>query len=317
MTSYKQILVGAFLVLSLALISVPSNASKLVYNLKPQLIADGVYLLEGSTDHFNRKNGGNIVNTGFLVGSDGVVVIDTGPSLRYGSEMRAAIKAVTPKPIKSIIITHDHPDHYLGNQAFKDIPIMALPETIAVIKRDGDEVAEGMYRMVGDWMRGTEVVVPNQKAKNGEIVIGGRAISLIALDGHTSGDLVVFDKKSGVIFAGDLAFHKRTPTFPSATLNKWVKSLIKLKNIPFKIMVPGHGPVVTDSRAIDSTIDYIKWIDATLRAGVDSGADMNEMMATDIPAPYNQWGVSRDEFIRSITYLFPKMEAELLPRIDN
>jgi len=317
MVQPKRFTLGIFMALCVAFLSNSALAAKLIYNLKPQQIAPNVYVFEGSTDHFNLKNGGNIVNTGFIIGTDGVIVIDTGPSLRYGTEMRAAIKATTDKPIKSVIITHDHPDHYLGNQAFKDIPILALPETIAIIKRDGDEVAEGMYRMVGDWMRGTEVIAPTKATKAGQITLAGRTLTLMALKGHTDGDLVVFDQQSGVVFAGDLTFQNRTPTFPSATIPNWLKSLASLKEVAFKQMVPGHGPVVKDNQAIEATSSYIKWVDATLRSGVDDGADMNEMMAADIPSPYDQWSVSRDEFMRTITYLFPKMEADLLPRIDQ
>ena len=47
------------------------------YALQPRQIAEGTWLLEGSTDNFTKANGGNIVNTGFIVTDSGVVVIDT------------------------------------------------------------------------------------------------------------------------------------------------------------------------------------------------------------------------------------------------
>lgn len=59
-------------------------AQALDYHLQPRQIAEGVWLLEGSTDNFAAENGGNIVNVGFIETADGVVVIDTGPSRRYG-----------------------------------------------------------------------------------------------------------------------------------------------------------------------------------------------------------------------------------------
>jgi hypothetical protein len=61
------------------------------YALKPRQIAEGTWLLEGSTDNFAKSNGGNIVNTAFIVTEKGVVVIDTGPSKRYGEALRKAI----------------------------------------------------------------------------------------------------------------------------------------------------------------------------------------------------------------------------------
>jgi Zn-dependent hydrolases, including glyoxylases len=92
------------------------------YALKPRQIAEGTWLLEGSTDNFAKSNGGNIVNTAFIVTEKGVVVIDTGPSKRYGEALRNAIAATTDKPVIQVLLTHHHPDHVLGNQAFTDVP---------------------------------------------------------------------------------------------------------------------------------------------------------------------------------------------------
>ncbi|MHB8822147.1 MAG: quinoprotein relay system zinc metallohydrolase 1, partial [Pseudomonadaceae bacterium] len=60
-------------------LALPAQA-ELRYDLQPQQIAENVWLLEGSTDNFEQRNGGNIVNTGFIVTEAGVVVIDSGPS---------------------------------------------------------------------------------------------------------------------------------------------------------------------------------------------------------------------------------------------
>ena len=71
------------------------SRAELDYHLQPRQIAEGTWLLEGSTDNFAAGNGGNVVNTAFIVTDDGVVVIDSGPSRRYGEAMRQAIARVT------------------------------------------------------------------------------------------------------------------------------------------------------------------------------------------------------------------------------
>jgi len=108
------------------------------YRLAPQRVADGVYVLIGSTADFSPANGGNIVNTGFIVGSEGVIVIDSGPSLRYGEQLRRAIAAVTPLPVVLVINTHHHPDHVLGNQAFPPATLAALPGTRSALETEGE-----------------------------------------------------------------------------------------------------------------------------------------------------------------------------------
>ena len=117
-------------------------------------------MIEGSTQDFSFANGGNIVNTAFVVTADGVLVIDTGPSRLYGEQMRAAIAAITDKPIVTVLNTHHHPDHFLGNQAFARERIRALPQTTALIKEEGGAFNENMYRLAGDAMAGTEVTPP-------------------------------------------------------------------------------------------------------------------------------------------------------------
>ena len=86
-------------------------AADMDYGLAPEKIADGTWVLTGRREDFSFTNGGNIVNTGFLVGTEGVIVIDTGSSRRYGEQMLAAIRRLTPLPVGLTLNTHPHPHH--------------------------------------------------------------------------------------------------------------------------------------------------------------------------------------------------------------
>lgn len=288
------------------------------YALQPRQIADGVWLLEGSTDNFSQANGGNIVNTGFIVSAEGVLVIDTGPSKRYGEAMRQAIARVTDKPVLKVILTHHHPDHVLGNQAFSDVPIAALPATTALLAEQGEAMAENMYRLVGDWMRGTEVVLPTEALKAGPLQIGGRTLQLLALRGHTGADLAILDAKTGVLFAGDLVFYQRALTTPGTPgLEAWLADLDQLQQLPWKQIVPGHGPLASDTSPFAQMRDYLGWLDGLMRKGAEQGAEMNELIRAPIPERFARVSLSRYELIRSVSHLYPRYERASMQRVDR
>jgi len=306
------------ILLAVALCLGVSAHAELRYRLEPRQIAEGTWLFEGSTENFEKSNGANIVNTAFIVTAEGVVVIDTGPSRRYGEEMREAIARVTDKPVVKVLLTHHHPDHVLGNQAFADVPIAALEGTTELLREQGDAMAENMYRMVGDWMRGTEVVLPSETLTPGELQVGDHRLQLLALRGHTGADLAVFDETTGVLLAGDIVFYQRALTTPNSPgLDVWLADLDTLQALPWKLLVPGHGPVSDNAQPFEQMRDYLGWLDELMRTSAEQGAEMGEVTQASIPPRFAGISLTRYELIRSATHLYPKYEAQALSRVDQ
>ena len=292
--------------------------ANLDYRLAPRQIAEGTWLLEGSTDNFAKANGGNVVNTVFIVTDEGVVVIDSGPSRRYGEALRQAIATVTDKPVMEVLLTHHHPDHVLGNQAFTDVPIGALAGTAALLREQGDAMAENMYRLVGDWMRGTEVVLPTRVVEPGVREVGGHRLRLLGLRGHTGADLAILDETTGVLFAGDLLFYQRALTTPNSPgLDVWLHDLDTLQALPWKQLVAGHGPLASDALPFVQMRDYLTWLDNLLRDGAARGDDMAEMIRSPIPERFAGLSLTRYELIRSVSHLYPRYERQQLRRVDS
>lgn len=288
------------------------------YVLTPKKIATNTYLLEGSTDNFSKENGGNIVNVAFIVTNAGVVVIDTGPSLAYGKALRAAIANVTDQPIVQVFLTHHHSDHALGNQAFADVPIASLADTQKLLEEQGDHMAENMYRIVGDWMRGTEVVLPTQTVEAGTVTIGEHSLQLLALSGHTGADLAILDERTGVLFAGDLVFYQRALATPNTlSLSAWLADINTLQALPWKMVVPGHGPLAVDDKPFVQMQDYLTWLDTTLREAAQQGMDMNQVLRLPIPERFADISLTRYELVRTVSHLYPHYESEQWQRIDQ
>jgi len=288
-------------------------AAPLQYNLKPQQIAEDTWLLQGKTEDFSRKNGGNIVNTAFIITSEGVVVFDTGPSFRYGRAMREAIASVTDKPVIHVLNSHHHPDHFLGNQAFTDATIWALPDTGKQLALHGNAFTDNMYRLVGDWMRDTEMHLPDQPITTQMLeqgwVVGDHRFQFFQFSGHSGADLVMLDSKTGVLFASDMLFYRRMLTTPhSPGLDIWLKELEQLAAIEYSVLVPGHGPITKDDKPIAEMKDYLSWLDKRLRQSAEQGLEMVEVMNLPLEKRFTEIDVAKAEYRRSVVHLYPAYE---------
>ncbi|ASJ74243.1 quinoprotein relay system zinc metallohydrolase 1 [Granulosicoccus antarcticus] len=294
-----------------------AGARLLDFDLVAVEVASKTWAVLGRTEYFSQDNGGNIVNTSFIEVPDGVVVIDTGPSKRYGDALRELIGRTVPgKPILRVYNTHHHPDHFLGNQSFEASVIAAPQKVIENISLEGDGFTDNMYRLLGDWMRGTYSVAPTVVMNTDNEDVGGRQFSLFYLEGHTNSDFVIRDDETGVVFAGDLAFLYRAPTTPHADIPSWKASLEVLSGMDKSLLVPGHGPSDAKDESLVQTADYIDWLYGSISDSVGKGLTMNEAMVLPIPARFEGLGVIRTEYERSVVHLYPALEDVLYPVVE-
>ncbi|MQK16753.1 hypothetical protein, partial [Escherichia coli] len=88
-----------------------------------------------------------------------------------------------------------------------------------------------------------------------------------------------------------------TPNSPG--LDVWLADLETLQGLPWKLLVPGHGPLATDPAPFAQMRDYLGWLDGLLRAAASRGEDMNEVIRAPIPERFAGISLSRYELIRS------------------
>lgn len=304
----------ALLLASAASTAPAVDEATLDYRLAARALAPGVYVVEGANADFARANGCNIINTGFIIGPQGVLVVNTGPSRRYGEQLRALIARTTRQPVKAVLHLNLHPDYFLGNQAFADVPRLATPATRAGMQAEAKAYEDNLYRLCGDWMKGTEAVLPDRDVTAGALELIGRPLELREYEGHTGSDLVLLDPDAGVVFAGGLVFAERVPTTPHATLAPWLQSLDALATLHFKQMVPSHGPVQADARGIAQTRRYLQWLDASFTAAAQRGLEPVELMAQPAPDEFRAWAAFATEYPRNVVHLYPRYEGATLQR---
>lgn len=296
------------------------DAARLDYDLRPREIAPGVWVIEGEVADFSRANGCNIINTGFIVTDAGVVVVNTGPSRLYGEQQRRAIARVTDRPVAQVIQLNLHPDYFLGNQAWADRPTRALAGSIAGMRAEGGAYADNLYRLCGDWMRGTEST-PSREAIDPALLsrpwtLGGRRLVLRRLEGHTGDDLVLIDAATGVLFAGGLVFAQRVPTTPHADVPRWIASLDALERGhaagEFRVVVPSHGPVHEGVAGIRQTRDWLHWLNARMEDSAEQGLDLAELLRQPVPDRFAGWAAQPAEWHRTLAQWYPRYEARAL-----
>ncbi|CAD5374775.1 Beta-lactamase domain-containing protein [Rubrivivax sp. A210] len=293
-----------------------ADQASLDYRLSARALAPGVWVVEGDNADFSPANGCNIINTAFIATGAGVLVINTGPSRRYGEQLRALIARTAAEPVAQVLHLNLHPDYFLGNQAFADVPRLATKLTRDGIAREAAAYESNLYRLCGDWMKGTETLAPDRDfatpAATGQWRLGSRDFDWHALQGHTASDLVLVDRTSGIAFVGGLVFADRVPTTPHARIPAWQASLDGLEALGLRTVVPSHGPVHEGRRGLAQTRAYLAWLDQSFARWAGQGLEMNEVLRAPVPEDFRRWAAFGTEYIRNVAHLYPLYERQAL-----
>ncbi len=228
-------------------------------------IADGVFSYVDEKKPTPETSFG--ANAGIIVGKDGIVVIDTLISAKEAQRFIRDIRAVSDKPIRYVVNTHDHLDHVLGNSEFVKLgaTIIAQTDTKAAILKNGAALLQRAkyYGLSDEAMSGTTVAAPSLTFSDAmEIDLGDKKIELLHTGpSHTAGSSIVYIPDSRVLFAGDVLFTNYHPNMRDGDIQGWVKVLDRILSMDVVSIVPGHGPLST-KKDIQDMKEYLLIFDA-------------------------------------------------------
>ena len=258
----------------------------------------------------------NIANIGFIVGEKAIVVIDTGGSIAEGKRLMCQIRKVSSLPIRYVINTHVHPDHTMGNSAFKSpettfIGHKNLTHAIGILSQT---YLRRYNKATGDNVSAESIVTSYiEVADEMEIDLGNRTLVLTAVQkAHTNNDILVYDKKTKTLWMSDLLFHKHIPVIgKSGSVGGWLDVIKKLKNKTITQIIPGHGPLkINWDEAMSNQSNYLTLLRDEIRNNISGDADLMTAMERIGLDQESNWQMFSTFHKRNISYIFSELEWE-------
>lgn len=254
--------------------------------LRPELharcVAERTWVIEGAVGARVGGLSGSVIGSAFIGTGAGVLVVNTGPSQRYGQEQRALIARTTREPVAQVLTLNGHPDHSSGNAAWWDHAPRALS-----------------HRGPG---------TPHLQT------LGQHRLEHLRLGGPTGEDLVLIDHSTGVAFVGALVCAHSVPPTPSEPFEQWLEGLDRLESLfnagCFRWVVPTHGPAHEGLEGLAQTRDWIEWVTRHMRDHAEAGRSLNELMSQPAPHRFSGWAAQPAELRRTLAHWYPKYEAQ-------
>ena len=263
----------------------------------PEEVARGVFVVP---DHRVPL----VPNVGVIVGDRAALVVDTGMGPRNGAFVRRIAEDLAGDRPLYLTLTHFHPEHGYGAQAFRDTTILynrTQHEEFRDKARSYLEMFRGLLGEGAGELEGVEFVQPQVVYDGGaDLDLGGRLVQLRSHGpAHSRGDQVVFLPADGVLFTGDLVETRLFPIFPlfpphdtDVDGSRWIGVLEELQHLDPKVVVPGHGEL-GDATLLGTTQGYLWSLRAETGRLAAEGQDADAIIATlgpQIRAQYPDWG---------------------------
>ncbi len=246
-------------------------------DVTPIEVAPDAYYVQGLAALGNSKNQNFISNSGFVVGPQGVVVVDALGSPAVAERYVSEIKKITALPITHVILTHYHADHVYGLQVFKDMGAKIIAHESGKLylqSADAQTRLQASRIDMAPWVNSdTRLVAADQWiSQSTQLNLAGLRVHIDPVGpAHTPDDLSVWVPEKKVLFSGDLIFSGRLPFVGKADSSQWVTSLDQLLKYDAVAVVPGHGQWSANPRQdIAMVRDYLLYLrDQMGRAAAD------------------------------------------------
>ena len=224
-------------------------------------------------------------NSVIIEGEHEVMLVDAQLTRKNADKVLQEIDA-TKKPLSIIYITHEHADHFLGLEVFKEAyPRVRIIANSAVV----DRINQVYQEKIDNWLRilgsgATSRVVTISKFDANFIEFEGSKIELLKnIRGDTDENTMLWIPGQRILIAGDVLFndmHVYTAETDSKARGEWLNSLNKIRELNPSVVIPGHSKVgapLDASTAVDFTGNYLLVFEQELKTAKDPDSLINTM----------------------------------------
>jgi glyoxylase-like metal-dependent hydrolase (beta-lactamase superfamily II) len=240
-----------------------------------------------------------IPNIGIIVGRDGVLVVDTGMGPRNAETVLGEVKKITNQPVRYLTVTHFHPEHGMGAQAFPSSTTLIYPtaQKIELLEKGQAMINEfsGVSTEIADLLKPVNFRMPNITfSDTAEVDLGDFMVQLLHFgSAHTRGDEFVFLPKQRLVFGGDVVINRFFPIMADSDSSgvNWIDALQRLEDLKPAIVVPGHGEIA-DVGVITAMREYLVFVRDRVQQMKSQGAsitDVENKLDPEVRAKYKDW----------------------------
>jgi glyoxylase-like metal-dependent hydrolase (beta-lactamase superfamily II) len=225
------------------------------------------------------------VNSVIIEGEHEVMLVDAQLTKTNAERVLGEIKE-TKKPLSIVYITHEHADHFLGLEVFREaypgVRIIANSAVTDRIKKVYQEKVDKWKKILGSGAASHVVVI--EKFDGAFIEFESSRIQVLKnLQGDTSENTMLWIPGQRILISGDILFngmHVYTAETDSKAREKWLNSLNEIRTLKPSVVIPGHSKVgapLDGSTAVDFTETYLLAFEEELKKAKDPDSFINTM----------------------------------------
>jgi len=245
-------------------------------------------------------NAGHVAPTAAVVDGGEALVVDPGPSHLHGLRVRQSLRCQFGARVTWVVNTHAHAENVLANSAFADLQssgqlrIGASQATRQGMTSRCPDCLASLTRRTGEQaMENTRIVLPDTTLVPGmPLRVGRRELVVWAVEqGHTEGDLVLWDATHGVLFAGGLVYGQRIPELAQGQVDAWLAALGRMVLLPVREVIGATWSRAHEGQAppaIASTQGYLSALRAGVLQAMDEGLLAQDGNAVPLPE-FQHW----------------------------